>query len=305
MKAKHNKISKLSCLFLLILFVTQSCVVSSLHPLYTDEDRVHLDELDGVWMEDDKTRYEITTIIDSLGNEKIVLNSSDKFGSDKVDLKEINYAIEHSSKLNEEEFFEGNTKSSSEDNEQMSKEEAFFNGNSGKKKKVSTEEENAFFEGKSQKRNYSEADQAKIEKFFFNPQLRKHYQIKIFSEKDTSIFDGKLSKLDGNYFLDVIPNEKCLEDKIAESFMTGLITRTHGFFKLDINGDELKVNAIEYDDFDDLIKKKKIRIEHVERDNEIIITAKTRDIQKFLIKFADTKMFNDPDEALILKRVKD
>jgi len=256
---------KFSCLFLLILFATQSCVVSSLHPLYTDSDRVHLDELDGVWMEEDKTRYEITTIVDSTGLEA---------------KKEKNIP------------------------KGMSKEEAFFNGSGAKKKKSTIKEENAFFEGKSKKRNYSEADKEKIENFFFNPQLRKHYQIKIFSEKDTSIFDGKLSKLEGNFFLDIIPNEKCLEEKIAESFMAGLITRTHGFLKLDINGDELKVNAIEYGDFEELLKKKRIRIEYVERDDNIIITAKTPDIQKFLIKFADDKMFNDPKEALILKRVK-
>jgi len=256
---------KFSCLFLLILFATQSCVVSSLHPLYTDSDRVHLDELDGVWMEEDKTRYEITTIVDSTGLEA---------KKDKTNPKG------------------------------MSKEEAFFNGSGGKKKKASIEEENAFFEGKSKKRNYSEADKNKIENFFFNPQLRKHYQIKIFSEKDTSIFDGKLSKLDGNYFLDIIPNKKCLENKLEESYMSALIARTHGFFKLDIKDDELMINGIEYDDFEELLKKKRIRIEYVERDDNIIITAKTPDIQKFLIKFADDKMFNDPKEALILKRVK-
>lgn len=262
MKTKHFK---LSCLFLLILFVTQSCVVSSLHPLYTDSDRVHLDELDGVWMEEDKTRYEITTIVDSTGLE---------VKKDKTNPKG------------------------------MSKEEAFFNGSGGKKKKASIEEENEFFEGKSKKRNISDADKNKIENFFFNPQLRKHYQIKIFSEKDTSIFDGKLSKLDGNYFLDIIPNEKCLENKLEESYMSALIARTHGFFKLDIKDDELMINGIEYDDFEELLKKKRIRIEYVERDDNIIITAKTPDIQKFLIKFADDKMFNDPKEALILKRIK-
>lgn len=301
MKTKHNKIFKLSCLFLLILFVTQSCVVNSLYPLYTDNDRVHLDELDGMWISNDNERYEITTIVDSLENENIVLNSTDKFGSDKVDLKEIKYAIKHNSKLKEEEFFEGNNKSSSEDKEQMSKEEAFFNGVGGKKKNITTDEENAFFEGGDRNSCKDKDQMNKEERYFFNPQLRKHYQIKMITKRDTCIMDGRLSKLDGHYFLDVIPNEKALEKRL-ESYIRGLTIRAHGFLKLDLSEDELKVNAIEYDDFEDLMKNKKIRIEHVERDNEIIITAKTRDIQKFLIKFADTKMFNDPDEALILKR---
>lgn len=104
--------------------------------------------------------------------------------------------------------------------------------------------------------------------------------------------------------MDLIPNDKHVDDKISDSFIAGMMIRTHGFFKLDLNKDQLTVNTIENDDFEDLIENKRVRIEHVERDNQVIITAKTEDIQKFLIKFADSKMFNDPDEALILKRIK-
>ncbi|MRT91875.1 hypothetical protein EMN46_02825 [Ancylomarina sp. 16SWW S1-10-2] len=214
-------------------------------------------------MEDNKTKYEITTIVDSLEDEKLVINSNDKFGADKIDLEEIKYAIKHNSKLKEEAFFEENDKSSSQDKKQLSKEE----------------------------------------RYFFNPQLKKHYQIKMITERDTFTLDGRLSKLEGCYFLDVIPNEEALEKRL-KVFMGGLTIRAHGFFKIDLSGDELIINTIEYDDFDDLIKNKKIRIEHIERDGEIIITAKTKDIQKFLIKFANEKMFNDPKEALILNRVK-
>lgn len=303
MKKNQFKLIKISSLFLFILIATQSCVVSSLHPLYTDSDRVHLDELDGVWISQDNERYEITTIADSLESKEIVLNTDYKFGAHKGDLGEINYAIRHNSKLKEEEFFEGSDKRSSENKKQLSKEDAFFNGTGGKKKKTITEEENAFFEGNAKNRSEDKDQMSKEERYFFNPQLRKYYQIRILTEKDTCVLDGRLSKLQGHYFLDVIPNEQEL-DKRLESYISGLILRTHGFFKLDLSGGELKVNAIEYDDFEDLLKNKKIRIEHIERDGEIIISAKTSDIQKFLVKFADTEMFNDPKEALLLKRVK-
>ena len=260
-----KKIGKFSSILIFVLLFAQSCVVSSLHPLYTDKDRVHLDELDGVWMEEDSTRYVITTIVDSTGLE---------------------------------------AKTEKENPEGMSKEEAFFYGSGIKKRKASKEEEKAFFEGKSKKNNYSDEEKAKIENFFFRPHLRKHYEIKIYSEKDTSIFDGKLSRLDGNYFLDLIPNNEHVEEKIAESYISGMLIRTHGFFKLEIKGDQLIVNTIENEDFEDLIENKRVRIEHVERDGQTIIIAKTEDIQKFLIKFADSHMFNDPKEALILNRVK-
>jgi hypothetical protein len=265
MKTEKMKRIKLIGFIIVLLVATQSCVVSSLHPLYTDSDRVHLDELDGVWGDDEKGRYEIITIVDSTGLE--------------VKKKKTNH-------------------------KEMTKEEAFFYGNGSKKKNTSIEDEKAFFEGKSKQGINNNSDKAKIEKYFFNPNLRKHYLIKIITEKDTSVFDGKLSNLGGNYFLDLIPNDKHVGDKISGSFIAGMIVRTHGFFKIDLKDDELVVNTIENDDFKDLIENKRVRIEHVEHDDKVIITAKTEDIQKFLIKFANSEIFNDPDEALILKRIK-
>ncbi|NOU60217.1 hypothetical protein [Marinifilum caeruleilacunae] len=243
MNTKQLKRIKLIGIFLLLLAATQSCVVSSLNPLYTNTDRIHLDELNGVWKGEEKDRYIIKTIVDSSShkiNGKPDVRSS--FGSDEIDHDEI-------------------------------------------KKRVQE----------------IEKDLGVTVEF---PKMNKYYEITMITEKDTSIFDGKLSNLGGHYFLDLIPNDKHVGDKISGSFIAGMIVRTHGFFKIDFKGDELVVNTIENDDFEDLIENKRVRIEHVEHDNKVIITAKTEDIQKFLIKFADSQIFNDPDEALILKRIK-
>lgn len=237
MKTEQMKRIKLIGFFIVLIVATQSCVVSSLHPLYTNMDRVHLDELDGVWEDDEKDRLIIKTIVDS-SDYKL----KGKFGSDEISHESIKRTI---------------------------------------------------------KKLEKDLD-VKVE----FPNLNKHYEITMISEKDTSIFDGRISNLHGHYFLDLIPNDEFVGDKIADGLISGMMVRTHGFFKIDLNDDELVVNTIENKDFEELIEKKQVRIEHVETDNKIIITAKTEDIQKFLIKFADSKMFNDPDEALILKRIK-
>lgn len=265
MKIKQLGILKVSTLFLFILIATQSCMVSSLHPLYTDIDRVHLDKLDGVWLEEDNTRFEITTIVDSVGLE---------------------------------------SKKAKTDPKEMSVEDAFFNGLDGKKTKSTIENTNAFFEGKSKTVNTSEIEQSKIENFFFKPDLRKHYQIKIFSEKDTSTFDGKLSQLDKYYFLDIIPDDDALEKKLNDDYLIGLVAPMHGFLKLQFMGGKLKVNWIESNDFKELRKEKKLRLKSIKQNDREIITAKTSDIQKFLIKFADTELFNNEDSELILTPVK-
>ncbi|WP_372751173.1 hypothetical protein [Labilibaculum sp.] len=210
-----TKYFKLSCLFLFILFATQSCVVSSLHPLYTDSDRVHLDDLDGVWIDEDHEIIEIKTIVDS-----------------------------------------------------------------------------------------TESD--KTEQFFFNPVLRKHYQITVRSKKEkNAVFDGRLSKLDGNYFLDLIPNEKFLEKNLDNINLIGLVVPMHALFKLQIKDDQLILDGIGNDVFEKLIDENKIRIDYIKRGDRIVLTSKTSDLQKFLIKFSDDKMFNDPKKALILKRIED
>ncbi|MCZ4694136.1 hypothetical protein DWB61_02450 [Ancylomarina euxinus] len=240
---KTIKILKLNSLVLIILIVTQSCVVSSLNPLYTNTDQIHLDELNGVWEGDEKDQYIIRTIVDSSDYKlKGNLDMRSSFGSDEIDHDKIKKTI----------------------------------------------------------KDLEDKLDMKVE----FPKMNKHYEITMITEKDTSVFDGNLSNLQGHYFLDLIPNDNFVEEKISKSFISGMMIRTHGFFKLVLKDDELIVNTIENDDFEDLIENKRVRIEHVERDNKVIITAKTEDIQKFLIKFADTEIFNDPNEALILKRIK-
>lgn len=130
--------------------------------------------------------------------------------------------------------------------------------------------------------------------------INQYYLIKIIEKNDSTLFTGRLANLDDHYFLDVIPNEDNMEDKLGDNYMISLVMPMHGFLKLEFIDDKLKMNWIYSEDLKEIRKNKKIRLEHISRDNREIITAKTTDIQKFLIKFADSELFNNKDAELLL-----
>lgn len=210
-------------------------------------DRIHLDELNGIWLGEEDNRYEITTIVDSTGlkngKETKIQNEAEFFNSGGIEDPKIWKKI----------------------------------------KKI----------------------EKKKEILFFFPALRKQYQIKIISKQDTSLFIARLAKLEDHYFLDVIPDEDQMEKKLDDDYMISLVVPMHGFFKLEFIDEKLKMNWIYSEDLKEIRKNKKIRLEYISRDDREIITAKTSDIQKFLIKFANSDLFNNHKDAeLILSPLK-
>lgn len=244
---KTIKTLKLSSLFLFILIATQSCMVSSLHPLYTDKDRIYKEELNGTWIDIDSTNYKISTHLESniskeikkLEKQKLKLKSNTNLDTALLRRKTIlNRCLLHEMKKQAQ-----------------------------------------------------------------DPHNR-YYQINIIEKQDNIVFNGRLNKLNKSYFLDVIPDEICLEKRLNSSDINTLVAPMHGFFKIQFIDEKLKLNWINSEAFKKLVKDKKIRLSTLKQSDREIITAKTSDIQKFLIKFADTELFNNKDTELILTPLK-
>jgi len=281
---KAIKILKLSSLLIFIIIATQSCMVSSLYPLYDNTNLVHIDKLNGKWLDDDNNIYEITTVVDSI----------------------------NTANLSKEELFMRGLKSQpkktnikkkvSKNTANLSKEELFMRGISSETKKSNIKSKD--IENEKIKKKIIQLEKRYNAEFTLSVN-REYYIIKIITEKDTSIFTGRLAKLGDHYFLDIIPNEDNMEDKLGDDYMISLVIPMHGFFKVEFIEDKLKLNWIYSEDLKELRNNKKIRLEHISRDDREIITAKTTDIQKFLIKFADSKLFNNHKDAeLILSPLK-
>lgn len=125
----------------------------------------------------------------------------------------------------------------------------------------------------------------------------------LLKDKDEreSEFSVHIVKLGGNYFLDFYL-EEFLDDselKLADFH----IIPVHTFAKLLVEEDQLFINWFDQDWLESLIKENKIRIHHEETDDIILLTAKPKELQKFVTKYVDSEeAFKDGMEAVLTRK---
>lgn len=267
------RIGRLAIFGAIICVGLQSCVVGSLHPFYDEANRYHIDSLDGKWIsKDGKTKVEITTITDTTG----LASQKNNFEGIKSIKHKVGSKLKVKFKLNDS-IAKG---SSYKDELRMLK------GSDEDKKKV--------------------LSKAKYDKkqvmYYLYPYARKHYKIKYTAEGVTSVFKGVLSKFNKNYFLDVTLDDDFIDKQIANPYIEALTFKIHVCYKLQLVDDELQIYSIDMDDFKNLIRSKKIRIPYSRIDDQVIITAETDDLQKFLLKLSGAGYFEKKAHKDILKR---
>lgn len=106
--------------------------------------------------------------------------------------------------------------------------------------------------------------------------------------------DGKESKfsihiinLAGHYFLDFYLEDFMDDNNLdLESFH---IVPVHTFAKLEVSEDKLQINWFDQEWLKKLIEENKIRIHHEENDDYILLTAKPKELQKFVIKYVNSE----------------
>ena len=129
---------------------------------------------------------------------------------------------------------------------------------------------------------------------------RKMYLASYADEKDTLYaFEIHLLRLGKQRFVDIFPWEKYTEKMINGSMIVNLLP-VHTFAKIELRGDSLFLSEIDGSWVKDLVKNNQIRISHEKVDlyggEEIILTASTEELQKFIIKYQnDPKAFLEPD----------
>lgn len=120
-----------------------------------------------------------------------------------------------------------------------------------------------------------------------------HYSILDINKTDTTRLIGRLGKLGGHYFLDMTidPDEKKVNDLLG-----AYIFPVHIFFKVSLGDNQLNMDAFAFssDWLEKLIQEKRIRIKHEVENKQVLLTASTEELQKFVIKYADEpKAFED------------
>lgn len=105
-------------------------------------------------------------------------------------------------------------------------------------------------------------------------------------------YSVNLFKLDKYVFLDFfvqqIENQPGVAAKSDVSWWSLHVLPVHTIAKLTVEPDTLKINWIDGDWLEKQINEKKIKIKH-ENNGDVLLTAKTADLQKMILKIADSE----------------
>jgi len=119
------------------------------------------------------------------------------------------------------------------------------------------------------------------------------YELVYTENEEPAKFQAHLVKLENYLFLDLFPGEPDMKN----DFYIGHLIPAHSFARIWIEGDHVRLSALDPDWFKKMIEMKKIKIGHDFIDQSIILTAQTKDLQKFAIKYAeDNKAFSAKTE---------
>ncbi|HKJ41166.1 MAG TPA: hypothetical protein VKA27_03690 [Sunxiuqinia sp.] len=109
-------------------------------------------------------------------------------------------------------------------------------------------------------------------------------------------------KLDGTYFLDFYLEEYFDDDNLTLFDLH--VMPIHSFARLRLAGDSAQLNWFSPDWLEDGLQHRKIHIRHEKNEDHLLLTAKPRDLQKFVIKYANNEDAFEKGLDFTLKRLK-
>ena len=148
---------------------------------------------------------------------------------------------------------------------------------------------------------WGEVDAAKTNTWTFRQRDEKSYALTIQEEGKSAQFVAHLVKLGKYQFLDLFPDGDGLSDLNQPDIYKWTLIPGHLFLKVWQIEPTLQMNFMNPDWLDKLLKKDPKAIAHRGSDDKegIVLTASTRQLQKFFVKYAESKeAFKEPDEAL-------
>ena len=126
-------------------------------------------------------------------------------------------------------------------------------------------------------------------------------------KEDTTFFIGYFGEFEGHRFLDLSLLEVSLE---TTSFKNAHLQGVHTFSRIEVNDNVLELSFFKEEYVRKLIMENRIRIKHErisnavdDTNNNILITASTKELQEFIKKYGgENEPFDDP---IALKRAYD
>jgi hypothetical protein len=139
---------------------------------------------------------------------------------------------------------------------------------------------------------------------------RKAYKL-IFTDKDgkKGTFVAHLVKLEKRLFLDVFPNQLPWDEKDLNKtqwpYNNFFLIPAHTFIKVNAIEQQLKLQLTDDDELNKLLKDDPNAVEHTTVEDRLLLTASTKELQKFVLKYADDSRLFTEESILTRKKTKD
>jgi len=120
----------------------------------------------------------------------------------------------------------------------------------------------------------------------------KTYRVTVAENALEQEFAANLLELDGKTYMDFYP----VDFEIEHGFLAWHMVPVHLFSQIEIKEDNLIFYWCDVDYFKELIEQNKVKISHISNKGEILITASTGELQRFIKKYGE-EVFNysEPD----------
>jgi len=103
--------------------------------------------------------------------------------------------------------------------------------------------------------------------------------------------------LGGQHYLNFYP----VDYELEHDFLAWHMVEANNFSKVWITEDSISLGFFDPAYLEELIEKNRIKISHIRHDNGILLTARTRELQKFILKYGDEEdAILEPD---VFKRI--
>lgn len=120
-----------------------------------------------------------------------------------------------------------------------------------------------------------------------------NYKMSVFEDGEfVEAYEVNLVRLGENLIMDVYPYDfyDVGEGPSDNNFPV------HTFLKLEVDNDEIKMTSFDLDKLNRLFKSNLIRLRHEKVDGTVLITAQTKELQKFLREYSnDQSVFEEPE----------
>ena len=111
------------------------------------------------------------------------------------------------------------------------------------------------------------------------------YFLQMVEDDESANFIVHLVSLDDHLFMDFFPGDNDHIEMCA--FLSVHYFPVHTFAKVIIDKEKIEIHCLDPGFIEDLLEQNKIRISHEKSDDNIILTASTEELQKFVRKYAD------------------